>query len=644
MTPDRWQKIEDVFQAALSLDGAERVTFVTQECGNDEELRREVEALLAFENTDECFLDSSPESLIAEMFTEEDAGMRLDGIEIGRYKVKHLLGKGGMGEVYLAEDTKLRRKVALKVLPQQLSADNERKKRFEIEARAVSALNHPNIITIYEIEEAENVSFMATEFIDGQTLRERLAENPFLWSEAVKIAIQIAEALESAHSVGIIHRDIKPANIMIRHDGIVKVLDFGLAKLTATDSDNSETREQTAPNRVMGTINYMSPEQALGEKIDTRTDIFSFGVVLYEMLTGISPFAGVSDAAVYNATINKILPSVSGLNDKIPPALDFIVKRALEKDRETRYQTMRELLYDLRNSGQMVGFQNKSARPAVPNRQDVQTNIFNSATGDLPLAATTAENIISPIKRYNKFAPLLLVFLVIGIGGLIFTGYEFWNKSEKSIRTLSIERLTTNGKTSDAAISPDGKYVVYVVNEDGKSSLWTRQVATTSNLQIIAPTEAQYFGIGFSPDGNYVNFVRQEKSNEVSAVYQMPVLGGEQKKLISDIYGAPSYSPNGRQLAFVRGRYPNSDENSLLIANVDGTNEKVIASLKNPESFRTQGGYPVWSSDGKTIACIVRNIAVNGWNFVEVQVADGKIRPTATKAWESIKRIAWLPY
>ena len=221
-----------------------------------------------------------------------------------------------MGEVYLAEDTKLHRQIALKILTPQFENDVERIKRFKKEARAVSALNHPNIITIYAIEETETGNFIATEFIDGQTLRERIAERPMSWQEAVKIAIQITGALKTAHSVGIIHRDIKPANIMIRRDGIVKVLDFGLAKLTGPDSGDFETREHTAPNRLMGTINYMSPEQVLGEPVDARTDIFSFGVVLYEMLSGVMPFAGASDAAIYNATINKVQPSLRESNDK----------------------------------------------------------------------------------------------------------------------------------------------------------------------------------------------------------------------------------------------------------------------------------------------------------------------------------------
>src|SRR6185503_3134551 len=285
--------------------------------------------------------------LAAEMFSKNEG--HLVGKEISHYKIVRLLGAGGMGEVYLAEDTKLHRQVALKVLTSQFEPDAERIKRFKKEARAVSALNHPNIITIYSIEETEAGSFIATEFIDGQTLRERIAEKPLPWQEAVKIAIQITGALKTAHSVGIIHRDIKPANIMIRRDGIVKVLDFGLAKLTAPGSSDGETREHTAPNRMLGTINYMSPEQVLGEPVDERTDIFSFGVVLYEMLSGEMPFAGPSDAAIYNATINKIQPSLRESNAEIPIELDQLVKCAMEKDPEVRYQTFSELRADLKS-------------------------------------------------------------------------------------------------------------------------------------------------------------------------------------------------------------------------------------------------------------------------------------------------------
>jgi serine/threonine protein kinase len=290
MDPERLRQVEELYHAALELPATERESFIQERCDNDVELRRELETLLAVKKSSNNFFEKPPLSLAAQMFAEKDKKSNLAGQEISHYKIIKLLGAGGMGEVYLAEDTKLQRRIALKIVTAQFEHDVERIERFKKEARAISALNHPNIITIYAIEETETGNFIATEFIDGQTLRERIADGPLPWQEAVKIALQITRALKSAHSVGIIHRDIKPANIMIRRDGIVKVLDFGLAKLTARDSGDFQTREHTAPNRVMGTINYMSPEQILGEPVDARTDIFSFGVVLYEMLSGVAPF------------------------------------------------------------------------------------------------------------------------------------------------------------------------------------------------------------------------------------------------------------------------------------------------------------------------------------------------------------------
>ncbi len=235
------------------------------------------------------------------------------------------------------------------------------------------------------------------------------------------------------------------------------------------------------------------------------------------------------------------------------------------------------------------------------------------------------------------------VALLLVIGGIGFAVYKFWGRSDKSPQAMKIERLTTNGKSSDAAISPDGKYVVYILDEGGQRSLWTRQVATTSNVQIIPPADVQYFGLVFSPDGNYINFVKLEKSNELPALYQMPVLGGIQKKLISNINSGAGYSPDGKQFAFVRFSFPTSNESSLLIANADGTGERILVSLKQPESFRSEGGHPVWSPDGKTIACIARTFAVNGYKVVEVQVADSIMKPITAQGWNFIRRIDWLP-
>src|ERR1043166_1515326 len=255
MDPERLRQIEELYHSALEISPAERESFIEKSCGEDKDLLRELETLLAIKSSSNNFFEKPPLSLAAEMFAQREKQTNLEGKEITHYKIIRLLGAGGMGQVYLAEDTKLHRRIALKILTAQFETDVERINRFKKEARAVSALNHPNIITIYSIEETAAGNFIATEFIDGQTLGERIAEKPLPWQEAVKIAIQITGALKTANSVGITHRDIKPANIMIRRDGIVKVLDFGLAKLSGPDSGDFETREHTAPNRLMGTIN-----------------------------------------------------------------------------------------------------------------------------------------------------------------------------------------------------------------------------------------------------------------------------------------------------------------------------------------------------------------------------------------------------
>jgi serine/threonine protein kinase len=346
MTPERWQQIEQLFNSALKLPLTERPSFLDDACRDDLLLRNEVESLLAADETAHNLSEAIPAEVAAKMFGDrESAG--LVGITIDRYLVLSSIGAGGMGEVYLAEDTTLRRKVALKVLPHFYTSDPERVQRFELEARAASALNHPHIVTIHEIGHWRNTQFIVTEFIDGHTLRERMQKGRVGVDELIEIALQSASALAAAHNAGIVHRDIKPANIMIRSDGYVKVLDFGLAKLTSNSAP--DTREaRTDPGRVMGTIHYMSPEQALGEQVDQRTDIFSLGVVLYELASGKLPFAGNSDAAVYNEILNKTPETLDHHPARLPAELSRIIQRALEKDRGRRYQTATELHSDLK--------------------------------------------------------------------------------------------------------------------------------------------------------------------------------------------------------------------------------------------------------------------------------------------------------
>jgi len=621
MDAERLRQIEDLYHAALALPPAARESFIKQSCGDDEDLRREIESLLAVKRSSGDFFEKPPLSLAAEMFSQTERQANLAGKEISHYKIIRLLGAGGMGQVYLAEDTKLHRQVALKVLTSQFENDVERIKRFKKEARAVSALNHPNIITIYAIEETETGNFIATEFIDGQTLRERIADKPLSWQEAVKIAIQITGALKTAHSVGIIHRDIKPANIMIRRDGIVKVLDFGLAKLTGPDSGDFETREHTAPHRLMGTINYMSPEQVLGEPVDARTDIFSFGVVLYEMLSGVMPFAGASDAAIYNATINKTQPSLCKLNDQIPPALDHVVKCAMEKDREQRYQTFSELRADLKNI-----------------LRDSQTGSFDDAVTKINIRPTRTKDVGVQKSRKSAawlIAPLLLLGLAVGV----YWKYFYVQSSGVShFQSIKLDVLTAHGLARSVAISPDGRYIAYAKDEDGKQSLWLRQTAIAGDTQIVPPGQTKYDFLRFSRDGNFLYFVGSEGVGQPTSLYQITTLGRNQRRLITGVDSQISFSPDGTRIAFLRVSEGN---NSIIIADAQGGNERILVTRKDPKVY---GDEVSWSPDGKLIAAptLTRGATYAGGMAI-VDVAAGNETPIPLKE-EKLLRISQLAW
>ena len=359
MKPERWRQIERLFQTALELDAAERAAFLGEACAGDEELRREVESLLAANEQakqSDDFLNQTALQVTAQAIAG-DRARSLVGRKIGRYQILSLLGVGGMGEVYLAQDPRLGRKLALKFLPQEFTRDRERVQRFKQEARAASALNHPNIITIFEIDQINGAHFIAAEFIDGQTLRQRLTGGAMKLSEALDIAVQVASALAEAHAAGIVHRDIKPENIMLRRDGYIKVLDFGLAKLieppsgeqTSTNSEDSSPRDfHTDPGVMMGTPRYMSPEQIRGMEVDARADIFSLGVVLYEMVAGRAPFDGATAGEKVAAILNHEPPSLERFVREPPSELARTVRKALAKDREQRHQSAKQLLVELK--------------------------------------------------------------------------------------------------------------------------------------------------------------------------------------------------------------------------------------------------------------------------------------------------------
>jgi eukaryotic-like serine/threonine-protein kinase len=572
-----------------------------------------------------------------------------------------------MGEVYLAYDTELDRPVAIKFLSSEVATDHRRMQRFIQEAKAVSALNHPNILTIYEIVQTGPMRFFVAEFVDGVTLREQLARRTAKLSEVLEIAIQITRALVAAHAAGIVHRDIKPENIMIRSDGYVKVLDFGLAKLIERHSTSIDTEAPTRalvntdPGAVMGTVNYMSPEQAGGKPLDARTDIWSLGVVLYEMLTGTLPFRGQSPSHTIVSILDDDPAPLARVMPAAPEALQEIVADALAKDPEARLQTAKQFLAKLQRLKQRVeagvsldqsfspdhvressgdaptitgeGF----ALPTVQTGPRTSTGSISPATG----GASSVEYVADQIKTHKQAITIAVVLILIAFAGLAFGLYKFIGQRRvASFAAMKIEKLTDTGKAGSVAISPDGKMVVHVMADAGQQSLWVRHIATGSNVQIIPPAEVDYWRITFSPDGGRIYFLRTGRDEIYPALYVTLVFGGEPKKLISHISSSITFSPDGQRIAFIRA-YPIENKSDLVLSDPDGANEQVVATLKDNQGFKTSG--PAWSPDGKIICTGVSNEEGGYHEYpVAVTIADGSIKTIGSLRWDDIGRVGWI--
>jgi eukaryotic-like serine/threonine-protein kinase len=589
MDAKRLKQIEEIYHAALEIPDGKRESFFKEFCGDDESLRREIETLLAFEKTFGNFIDSPPESLAAELFSEKEKEASLVNRSINNYKVEKLIGKGGMGEVYLAFDTKLERRVALKILPELFTVNHNRLNRFVQEAKAASALNHPNIITIYEVGEFESVNFIATEFIDGETLRDRLEKNSIPTSELLSIAVQTAEGLSAAHAAGIIHRDIKPENIMIRRDGYVKILDFGLAKLSQPPNDSgafngnemeAATRKLvlTMPGSVMGTASYMSPEQTRGlADVDSRTDIWSLGVVIFEMLTRRTPFTGDTMNDVIASILTTQPPLLSKFITRPPAELERIVTKTLQKSRDERYQVIKDLTLDLKSLRKEMEFSAQLERVSY----DGEKNI----TAEIPKQQlTVAENI-----RRTSLPKILLISLLtlISLGSV----WWFFVRNLKAPELPEISALKTSEIVSWAgasgeiysvgSFSPDGKMVAFSSTKTGGKNIWIKQTNSGESVQITKDEFSNEQPI-WSPNGEELAFF-SARGNQ-TGIWRIPILGGS-PKLISIVEDGGSllrYWSKQNLLYY-------ESEHEIYAINVDsGENRKVTnfdPNTVNPESI-----------------------------------------------------------
>lgn len=613
MTSEEWAKVSELFHAASDLGPRERQEFLDRECGANSSLRGEVESLLAAESEAGDFIrepivDAYPE------FRREEHAPTLTGGELGHYSIERCIGSGGMGDVYLATDTRLNRKVAIKTLPGVYAGDPGFVRRFRNEAQAAATLNHPNVATIFSVEEFDGRPIISMEYVEGRLLSDLTPAGGVDIPTFLDWFTSISDALSHAHERGIVHRDIKPGNIMITADGTPKILDFGLAQMSVK-SPNASHMSLTHPGQVLGTPSYMSPEQAEGRDVDNRSDIFSLGVVMFESLTGEKPFKGSSHAEIVSNLLKTEPPSVSRIRPEVPPVIVKLIERCLSKAPRSRFQSMREV-----------------------------NNILSELWATLSRGATRD----SSLRRlYREFQPVSSRWLIVA--GFIFViaaavAARFYFVSlgtagHVSFSNMTFRKLSQANNVVYAHISPDGRSIAYnAIEEAERRSMWVRLIDDRNALQLLPPASVQFWGgMTFTSDSSQIYYITADWAARHGTLYRISSLGGQPRKLVEAVNDLGSLSPDGERLLIVRYGETN---NLISVKSLDGSDERTIKSADRNTIIRD----PQFSADGSRIFYAkVENVGrVERWSLVAIPAEGGDERTVIAPQKQRINELVAL--